>query len=192
MRCATWSGVGPNGDGLSTPHLGCPRQTSHNVPTHPLEPYYFIPLPAQAYFTAPLPSWIRCLPCEAEDIASVRPIAVHCHGGVGRTGVAILSHMYLRKILTGFLLGDGKEWCDSKMMSLLSQLFRVRLQRDSVQGPRQLAYIFHFVHCLLSLNRKPNTPNLPTFPSYLSLSLIHCHLTEDHLYAGYYLLLCDR
>ena len=38
-----------------------------------------------------------------------------------------------------------------KEVGLLEELFRLRLQRDSVQGPRQVAYLYHYLHCLLFL-----------------------------------------
>jgi hypothetical protein len=103
----------------------------------------------------PFASWILPL---VESVAptgvSPSPIAFHCHGGVGRTGVAIMAHMYLIQLLTAIQSGEFPNFIN-KDMNFLFFLLRIRLQRDSVQGPEQCAFLFHFVHCLLSLRERP-------------------------------------
>ena len=66
----------------------------------------------------------------------------------------------------------------SRSMKLLLYLFRLRLQRDSVQGPEQTAYVMHFVHCVSIMSKR----NAHGYLSFLSSSQhgkrSHCHVSE--------------
>ena len=145
------------------------QQNSHKDPPYPFPyssytPHYFIPLPFRPYFSAPTPAWFKSLP-PSDPPYSIPPMAVHCHGGVGRTGVLILAHMYTRILLTASVEGMIQALEDEDMR-LLPRLCRVRLQRDSVQGPRQCAFLYHYVHCLLRLSWSESPPSrLTTSPS---------------------------
>eukprot|EP00013_Stygamoeba_regulata_P015434 CAMPEP_0177670896 /NCGR_PEP_ID=MMETSP0447-20121125/24362_1 /TAXON_ID=0 /ORGANISM="Stygamoeba regulata, Strain BSH-02190019" /LENGTH=587 /DNA_ID=CAMNT_0019178147 /DNA_START=397 /DNA_END=2160 /DNA_ORIENTATION=+ len=66
-------------------------------------------------------------------------LAVHCHGGVGRTGTFILIHSLVCHY-----------YQTRRVKNLRAAWAALRMQRDSVQGPAQLAYVSGFMHFFYS------------------------------------------
>eukprot|EP01103_Thecamoeba_quadrilineata_P019074 TRINITY_DN7584_c0_g1_i1.p1 TRINITY_DN7584_c0_g1~~TRINITY_DN7584_c0_g1_i1.p1 ORF type:complete len:619 (-),score=108.94 TRINITY_DN7584_c0_g1_i1:151-2007(-) len=85
------------------------------------------------------------------------PIAVHCHAGIGRTGVFIMSHAIRDTLSRKYKLRSFDDLnSPPPTLNIYSLLTRLRLQRESVQSASQLAFVIASVRrSAIRLNLAP-------------------------------------